>query len=134
MVDSWAIHKLFRDYCWGVDYVDLELLGSVMTEDGTLEIEIKGADTVGPFPNRQAILDFTRDVRAGQGDARFHVFTNLGIEENGANIRATVFALIIKAAAGVVTLQTAGVYTADIVRDGESYRIRRMHLILEAPF
>jgi hypothetical protein len=134
MVDKWKVHKLFRDYCWSVDYVDLDLLASVMTEDGSLEIEIKGADTVGPFTSRQAILDFTRDVRAGQGDARFHVFTNLAIEEAGDEIRANVFALIIKAADGVVTLQTAGVYRAEIVRDGDEYRIRRMHLTLEASF
>jgi hypothetical protein len=131
MADFGAIVTLFSRYAAANDWPDQELLESTFTEDATFELHIAGADSIGPFNGRQAIVDFFMPILNGQTDTRKHVISNYDVQ---GEARVNAYLTLIVTDNGETVLKSAGLYETEIV-DGESGpRFRAMTLSLDSGF
>ncbi len=71
MPEFGAIVTLFARYAAANDWPDQELLESCFTEDAVFTLHIAGADSLGPFDGRDAIVGFFMPILNGQSDTRF---------------------------------------------------------------
>ena len=83
MADFGEIVTLFSRYAAANDWPNQELLESTMTEDATFLLHIAGADPIGPFEGRKAIVDFFMPILNGQTDTRKHVISNYYVQGEG---------------------------------------------------
>ena len=126
------IVTLFARYAAANDYwPNQELLESCFTEDATFELHIAGADSIGPFEGRQAIVDFFAPVLGGQTDVRKHVISNYDVKGEG---RVNAYLTLIATDNGVTALKTVGLYETEIVEDESGPRFSAMTLSLDSGF
>src|ERR1700755_566814 len=79
MPEFCAIVTLFARYAAANDWPNQELLESCFTEDATFTLHIAGADSLGPFDGRQAIVEFFMPILNNQTDSRKHVTSNFNL-------------------------------------------------------
>ena len=131
MPEFGAIVTLFARYAAANDWPNQELLESCLTEDATFTLHIAGADSIGPFDGRAAIVEFFMPILNGQTDTRKHVISNYNVLGDG---RVNAYLTLIATDGGVTALKSAGLYETEIV-DGESGpRFRAMTLSLDSGF
>ena len=131
MPEFGAIVTLFARYAAANDWPNQELLESTFTEDATFTLHIAGADSLGPFEGRDAIVGFFMPILNGQTDTRKHVISNYNVQGDG---RVNAYLSLIVTDGGVTTFKSAGHYETEIV-DGESGpRFRAMTLSLDSGF
>ena len=135
MADRDAIAELMSHYAWAMDAGDFEALNDVFTEDASFVIHIAGADSVGPIAPRKEIVDFIGSTITGQQDQRRHVVTNQRYEREGEDDAVVTTTLTLNVVAdGKHTVQSTGVYRAEVVREDGSWRIRDFTISLDLPF
>src|SRR3954452_11769931 len=115
MPDFGAINTLFSRYAAANDWPNQELLESCFTEDASFTLHIAGADSLGPFAGRKAIVDFFMPILTGQTDTRKHVITNYNLIDD-AHVNSSLSLIVTDG--GVTTYKSAGLYETEIV-EGE---------------
>ena len=83
MPDFGSIVTLFSRYAAANDWPNQELLESTLTDDATFLLHIAGADSIGPFEGRKAIVEFFMPILNGQTDTRKHVISNYDVQGEG---------------------------------------------------
>jgi ketosteroid isomerase-like protein len=131
MPDFGAIVTLFARYAAANDWPDQSLLESCFTEDATFELHIAGADSLGPFNGRAAIVDFFMPILNGQTDTRKHVITNYNLKGDG---RVNAYLSLLVTDGGETVLKSAGLYETEIVDGEDGPRLRSMTLSLDSGF
>jgi len=129
------IAELLSNYAWAMDAGEFETLNDVFTTDASFAIEVPGADTVGPYSPRSAIVDFISGSVTGMGDQRRHVASNLRFEredDDGADVTATL--TLISVADGKATIVSTGVYRMSFARENGAWRMSAMTIELDLPF
>jgi hypothetical protein len=131
MPDFGAINTLFSRYAAANDWPDQALLESCFTEDATFTLHIAGADSLGPFAGRQAIVDFFMPILNGQTDRRKHVTTNFNLLGDG---KVNAYLTLIVTDGGETVLKSAGLYETTIVDAPGGPRFSSMVLSLDSGF
>jgi hypothetical protein len=135
MADRQAINDLFANYAWAMDARDFDLLAQVFHEDASFNIDIAGADPVGPFSPGPAVVEFISETTKGQTDQRRHVITNIRVaEESGSDATVTATLTLIVIDGGKLTVQSTGVYTAECIAGPNGMQFRKFDLALDLPF
>ena len=135
MADRDAISELLSRYAWAMDSANFDELRDVFAEDASFTIHIAGADSIGPIDGRDAIVEFIGGTVGGQQDQRRHVITNQRYEREGDGdaIVTTTLTLIV-VAEGKLTVQSTGIYRAEVVQQGGGWQIREFSISLDLPF
>lgn len=135
MVDRDAVAELLAAYAAANDVRDARLVAGCFTEDASFTLHIAGAPTIGPLEPRDALVAFFAAAFAEQDDQRRHVVTNLRLLERAEDrARGEAYLTLIVTDGGSTTLQSAGRYDIEVVRDGAAWRFRAMTLHLDSPF
>ena len=133
--DRLAINERVHLYGWGYDERNRELLADCFTEDGTWEGHIMGADVVGPFVGRDALVEFLTGFWDEQTDQRRHIFTNVVVsditETTGV---AHAYLMLTASTNGVLQPVTNGPYRLEMRKDADIWRISRLAAGFDAPF
>lgn len=133
--DRAAIAERVHRYGWGYDERDQTGLGDCFTEDGIWEGSIMGADKVGPYQGREAVVSFLMEFWAVQTDQRRHIFTNVVVSDlTDSAAVAHAYLLLTASADGVMTPVTTGPYRFELRRDDGVWRIGRLVAGFDAPF
>src|SRR5919108_5761833 len=131
MADFGAIVTLFARYAAANDWPNQELLESCFTEDATFTLHIAGADSLGPFNGRQAIVDFFMPILNAQTDTRKHVISNYNLKsDRHVNAYLSLFATD----NGKTEPKSAGLYETEIVESESGPRFSAMTLSLDSGF
>lgn len=131
MADFGEIVTLFSRYAAANDWPNQELLESTLTEDATFLLHIAGADSIGPFEGRQAIVDFFMPILNAQTDTRKHVISNYDVQGEG---RVNAYLTLIATENGETALKSAGLYETEVVDSESGPRFRAMTLSLDSGF
>jgi len=131
MPDFGAINTLFSRYAAANDWPNQELLESCFTEDATFTLHIAGADSLGPFAGRDAIVGFFMPILNGQTDSRKHVTTNFNLLGDG---KVNAYLSLIVTDGGETVLKSAGLYETEIVDGDDGPRFSSMVLSLDSGF
>jgi ketosteroid isomerase-like protein len=131
MPEFGAIVTLFARYAAANDWPDQEQLESCFTDDATFTLHIAGADSLGPFEGRAAIVGFFMPILNGQTDTRKHVISNYNVLGDG---RVNAYLSLIVTDGGATVFKSAGLYETELA-DGESGpRFSAMTLSLDSGF
>jgi ketosteroid isomerase-like protein len=135
MADRDAIAELMSNYAWAMDSGDFRALNDIFSEDGSLEIHIAGADSIGPIEPRDAVVDFIGSTITGQQDQRRHVISNQRFEsESGDQAVVTATLTLNVIADGKLTVQSTGIYRTEVVQADGGWRMRSLSISLDLPF
>jgi SnoaL-like domain len=133
--DRLAIAECIHRYGWGYDERSRELLADCFTADGIWEGSLMGADQVGPYEGRDAVVTFLTDFWAVQTDQRRHIFTNVVVTEvTGSAAVAHAYLLLTASTGGTMTPVTNGPYRFEMRNDGGVWRMARLVAGFDAPF
>jgi hypothetical protein len=135
-VDRILIAERIARYGWCYDERDRAGLGECFTEDGVWEGLIMGTDRVGPFPGREAIVEFLTGFWDEQDDQRRHVFTNVVVDTlDGDRATAQAYLQLLSSREAATHTETAGPYWFEIARGSDDvWRLARLAAGFDAPF
>lgn len=134
-LDRLEITERIYRYGWAFDELDREMLEDCFSLDAVWEGNIMGQTTVGPFQGRAAIVEWLAGFWAEQTDQRRHIFTNVIIQSLTADTATAHAYLILTAASNdTVTPVTTGPYRFELVREDQSWRLRRLFGGFDVPF
>jgi hypothetical protein len=107
IADRIKIHDLFVRYTTAVDNWDEPALLGCFTEDGVLETPVLGARFVG----REGQREFVRIGRSrAEGGQMRHVFSNLGVQLDGARATAQSYFVVYSTRSRKSELSVVGCY------------------------
>jgi len=115
--DRMMINDLFVRYTTALDAGDVETIVACFTEDGALE-----SPAVGVYAGRQGIRDFAeRFARFREAGSQLrHFISNLAMQVDGDQARATCYLLNIITRSGKTELMAPGRYDCQLAKvDGE---------------
>jgi len=116
--DRIKIHDLFVRYTSAVDDWDEPALLGCFTEDGVLETPVLG----GRFAGREGQREFVRIGRSrAEGGQMRHVFSNLGVELDGARAAAQSYFVVYLTRNGKTELSAVGRYNCRLRKLGTEW-------------
>lgn len=133
--DRLMIAECLHRYGWGYDERDADLLGACFTADGIWEGSLMGAERVGPFEGRDAILAFLAEFWGIQRDQRRHIFTNVVVDDltdDGAVAHA--YLLLTSSSGSVMTPVLTGPYRLVMRKEQQVWRIAHLVGAFDAPY
>lgn len=135
-MDRHLIMDALARYAWGYDTADFDMLGAVFTEDAVSGGIVTGTDIAwGPMHGRAEIVSTLAGMRRQQAEQRRH---NVGsfLFEAQTPTTATVryYLTLVSTRDGKSRLVTGGTYSADLIKENDVWRIRRLEAVLDAPF
>jgi ketosteroid isomerase-like protein len=126
--DRLMINDLFVRYTTALDAGDVETIVACFTEDGALE-----SPAVGVYSGRQGIRDFAmRFARFREGGSQLrHFISNLAVEVNGNEARATCYLLNIITRHGRTELLAPGRYDCRLAKVGGEWLFAHRLVVLD---
>jgi 3-phenylpropionate/cinnamic acid dioxygenase small subunit len=116
--DRIKIHDLFVRYTLAVDNWDEPALLGCFTEDAVLETPVLG----GRFAGRDGQREFMRVGRSrAEGVQMRHVFSNLGVQLDGARAAAQSYFLVYSTRNGKSELSVVGRYNCRLRKVGSEW-------------
>ena len=116
--DRIKIHDLFVRYTSAVDDWDEPALLGCFTEDGVLETPVLG----GRFAGREGQREFVRIGRSrAEGGQMRHVFSNLGVQLDGARAAAQSYFVVYSTRNGKTELSAVGRYNCRLRKLGNEW-------------
>lgn len=134
MTDEDKIRNLIFAYARAYDERDLAGLAACFVEDATFSWEIANGPSGGPYEGRDAIVASNKASLDSQDDTRRHVMTNVTFEGDGDKRRVTSYLTLFAHQEGQLRALTTGVYTDDVVREGDGWKFHTRHLLCDLPF
>ena len=132
--DKLAIHELLSRSAYAFDEKDLDMLEACFTEDAAFSIQITGAELMGPFEGREAIMTLYRDSLAVQTDVRRHVTTNIFFQREDGDPLVISNLTLFATENGETRLLTAGVYRDTVRRTDAGWLLLNRHLDLDSAY
>jgi len=126
--DRLAINDLFVRYTTALDRGDVETIVDCFTPDGSLD-----SPAVGQHAGHAAIRAFAeRFARFHERGAQLrHVISNLAVEIDDNQARATCYLLNVLTRNGQSELLAPGRYECELVKTGGKWRFKRRDVILD---
>ncbi|HIE88284.1 MAG TPA: nuclear transport factor 2 family protein [Pseudomonadales bacterium] len=133
--DKLAIQELLARAAYGLDVRDLDILTACFAEEAVMTLRIAGADLVGPFDGRVAIMKLMTDSMEQQTDQRRHVTTNIFFESESKDAASLVSNLtLLGTEDGQMRLISAGVYQDEVARQSGEWKLVKRHIELDLPY
>lgn len=134
MSNPTQIQNLINGYSLAYDSNDMDAMAGYFTEDAVFSMQLPGNDPFS-FEGKATIMKLMTDSLGSQTDQRRHVNTNLMIDDSDPEvIRTTHYLTLLGTENGEIGLISAGVYRLEIVDDGGTLRMRKLHLELDRPY
>jgi len=126
--DRLAINDLFVRYTTALDAGDVETIVACFTEDGALE-----SPAVGVYSGRQGIRDFAiRFARFREAGSQLrHFISNLAVQVDGDEARATCYLLNVITRDGKTELLAPGRYDCRLAKVGGEWLFRHRLVVLD---
>jgi uncharacterized protein (TIGR02246 family) len=126
--DRLAINDLFVRYTTALDAGDVETIVACFTEDGALE-----SPAVGVYAGRQGIRDFAvRFARFREAGSQLrHFISNLAVQVDGDEARATCYLLNVITRDGKTELLAPGRYDCRLAKVGGEWLFRHRLVVLD---
>lgn len=129
------IEFVLGNWALGYDERDVPRMVQSFTEDASMDIDIAGLETKGPFVGRDAVIKDMTDHHELEKYQTRHVTTNVVIEPvSDDEARVSSYLTLFVIDQNVTTLQATGVYSDRFVRDEQGWRIACRHLALDAHY
>ncbi len=129
------IEFVIANWTVGYDERELERMTATFTEDASMEIDIAGFETKGPFVGRAAVIGDMTDHWELERYKTRHVTTNLVIEPVSPEEAQVSSYLTLFVIDGPDTkLQATGIYRDRFVLTEQGWRIAYRHLTLDAHY
>ncbi len=129
------IEDVLASWALGYDEREVQRMVDCFTEDASMEIDIAGVETKGPFVGRDAVIQDMTDHHELEKYQTRHVVTNAVVEPRGEDEAAVTSYLTLFVIEGHETrLQATGVYRDRFVRQDGAWRIARRDLYLDAHY
>lgn len=129
------IEFVIGNWAYGYDERDVPRMVASFTEDASMEIDIAGIETKGPFIGRDAVIKDMTDHHELEKYTTRHVTTNIVIEPvSDDEARVSSYLTLFVIDQHVTSLQATGVYRDRFVRDEQGWRIAYRHLTLDAHY
>lgn len=130
-----AILDLVSRAAWGYDEARLEVVTKCFAADAVMTVAVAGVETPTRVEGRDAIVGLIRSAIASQNDQRRHLVSNVFFESDGAAepIVVSTLALVV-VANGAARVLSCGTYRDVMVREDDTWRIRRRDLALDLPY
>jgi 3-phenylpropionate/cinnamic acid dioxygenase small subunit len=128
VADRLMINDLFVRYTMALDAGDVETIVGCFTEDGALE-----SPAVGIYSGRQGIRDFAvRFARFRErGSQLRHFISNLAVQVDGDQARATCYLLNVITRNGKTELLAPGRYDCRLARVGGEWLFKYRLVVLD---
>ncbi len=135
MADRGEIEELFHRYEWGLDAPDVAYVRDSFTDDSVFSMDVVGEQAIEPIHGGQTIAELIGSVLAEQTtEQRRHLVTNLRLEDRQeSSATAIAYLTLIITEGGELRVQCTGLYTTNVVREGDTWRFAKMHLSLDRP-
>ena len=126
--DRQMINDLFVRYTTALDAGDVETIVGCFTEDGALE-----SPAVGVYAGRQGIREFAeRFARFRErGSQLRHFISNLAVQVNGDEARATCYLLNVITRNGRTQLMPPGRYDCRLLKIGGQWLFKHRLVVLD---
>jgi 3-phenylpropionate/cinnamic acid dioxygenase small subunit len=141
VADKLAIHELLARAAYALDERNLEMLAASFAADASFTMRIAGGDLIGPFTNRDGIMQLMTSSMAAQTDKRRHVVSNVFFpsEADASTPEGDAVAVVsnltlLATEHGQIALMSAGVYEDLVVQRDGTWQILRRHLELDKPY
>ena len=135
IADRVMIAETIHRYGWAYDERDHDLIGDTFTEDAVWEGNVMGAEPVGPFVGREAIVAFLAEFWAVQKDQRRHIFTNVIVDDLTADgAVAHAYLLLTSASDATMAPVTNGPYRLIMRKEGAIWRMAHLIGAFDAPW
>ncbi len=136
MADRHAITDLFNEYAYANDIADASLTEGMFTRQSAFALTIAGAPAVGPFEDRDTMLDFFREAFSAQTDEqRRHATTNLRFtQESDDRAEVEAYLVLTTTKDGAARLVCTGVYETTVVLHEGRWQFERMTIALDSGF
>lgn len=133
--DKLAVHELLSRSAYALDMRVADVLENCFTEDAQFTLKIADQDLVGPFVNRDGIMQLMTGSFEEQTDQRRHVVSNIFFESEGDQEAVVISNLTLFATEdGSIRLVSAGVYRDEVKAVGGEWQLHRRHLDLDLPY
>ncbi len=134
--DRQLMIEVVARYAWGFDMADYDILADTFTEDATSGGVVSGTDiSWGPMKGRAEIVSVLEGIRRSQTDQRRHNTTNAFFTaQTDTTASMTVNLCLASTEGGATRLLSAGYYTIDFVKQGDTWRMSRLDGVLDSPF
>jgi ketosteroid isomerase-like protein len=126
--DRLMINDLFVRYTTALDAGDVDTIVGCFTEDGALE-----SPAVGVYAGRQGIRDFAiRFARFREAGSQLrHFISNLAVQVDGDEARATCYLLNVITRNGSTELLAPGRYDCRLAKVGGEWLFRHRLVVLD---
>ncbi len=123
------INDLFVRYTTALDAGDVETIVACFTEDGALE-----SPAVGVYSGRQGIREFAERFARfhARGAQLRHFISNLAVQVNGDEARATCYLLNVITRNGKTELMAPGRYDCRLVKLDGQWLFKHRLVVLDA--
>lgn len=131
------ILQRLNEYCWGYDSNDMELMGSVFTENAQSGGVVGNSElSWGPWVGKSTIVDALSEIRNSQPDRRRHVVETYTFKELNENTaQALVYVSIFSYGNGKAPhLVTTGEYSLDAIKTNDGWLFERLEEVLDSAF
>ncbi len=135
VADKLAINELLSRSAYALDMRVENALAECFAEDAQFTLKIADAELVGPFVNRDGIMQLMTGAFEEQTDQRRHVVSNVFFETEGTDSATVISNLTLFATEdGTIRLISAGVYRDEVVKRDGVWQLHRRHLDLDLPY
>lgn len=132
MADRCAIENTLANWALGYDQREPERMASCFTPDADLEMDIGGAETMGPYVGRDEVMKHFTDHHAIQTDQRRHITTNVVVDEETDDTASVVSCLtLLVVEDNVIRLQASGLYRDRFVLTDGGWKIKHRRIELD---
>ena len=119
VLDRMLIQEAF--YRWGIswDEARLDVISSLFTKDGVIEITLGSGKPIGRYVGTEAIVKYVKSVLKVQADQRRHAMSNIVIDRMSNNEATTIAYGIVTIAADGLSLGATVIYSADLRKEAD---------------
>ncbi|MEJ0018409.1 MAG: nuclear transport factor 2 family protein [Acetobacteraceae bacterium] len=128
MDDRTLINDLFVRYTTALDAGDVDTIVGCFTEDGALE-----SPAVGIYAGRQGIRDFAERFARfhANGSQLRHFISNMAVQVNGDEARATCYLLTVITRGGKTELMAPGRYDCKLAKVAGEWLFKHRLVVLD---
>jgi len=132
--DQQVVVELLHKAGWAYDTRNVNWLVDLFLPDGQFDLQIQSGDVLS-FPGQNRIRDLYVDALASQNDQRRHIITNVFFDSvTPSSMTARSDVTLIAVMSGNLNIVSTGVYTDQLIKYEDRWRIKHRFEYLDRPF
>ncbi|MBM4077103.1 MAG: nuclear transport factor 2 family protein [Planctomycetes bacterium] len=133
-MDRQTVVELLHQAGWAYDTRNVNWLVDLFLPDGQFDLRIQDGDVLS-FRGQDRIRNLYVDALASQNDQRRHIITNVffdSVTSTSMKVKSNV--TLIAVTSSVLTVVSTGVYTDQLIKHEDRWRIKHRFEYLDRPF